>query len=243
MVYRKGSMQVHFRTIEEIEDIGAVLWHAVDVCKQQGVVRQSYHFTPLFESPTSERTVVQAVGFDRKWLECYDDSDFRKKDPIPSRTMEHGALLTWKDAIDYAQNTRENEEFFAAMREFELVHGFGLPLFGPRGRNAYASFDFGIPLSEVGDEKLGTVRSVSQAAHQRVCVLLDASREAPELSEREAEVLHWIAQGKSISVIADILGISPDTVKTYARRVYTKLGANDRVGAVVKALKLGMVTS
>ena len=35
--------------------------------------------------------------------------------------------------------------------------------------------------------------------------------------------------------------VSPHTVKTYAKRVYAKLDATDRVGAVVKALKMGLV--
>ncbi|QFT77823.1 LuxR family transcriptional regulator [Erythrobacter sp. THAF29] len=236
-------MQQHFETIESIEDLGEVLWYAVGVCEDLGAIRQSYHFTPLFQRQNSERTVVHAHGFDPEWIKIYEESDFRKKDPIPPRTMAHGRLLTWKDAQTIAPNTPDNEEYFAAMKEFGLVHGFGLPLFGPRSRNAYASIDFDRPLEEVDKTIIGNVRMISQAAHQRVCVLLEAEREPIELSRRELEVLSWIVKGKSLSVIADILGLSPDTVKTYAKRIYAKLDANDRVGAVVKALKLGLVTA
>ena len=35
-----------------------------------------------------------------------------------------------------------------------------------------------------------------------------------------------------------ILDLSPDTVKTYSKRIYVKLDVTDRVGAVVKALRL-----
>ncbi|MEM8726493.1 MAG: LuxR C-terminal-related transcriptional regulator [Pseudomonadota bacterium] len=229
--------------IETLEDIGEVLWYAVAVCREQGVIRQSYHFTPPFDSPVSERTVVHADGFEREWLTLYDQADFRRCDPIPERTMTFGAMLTWQDAMQIAPNTADNERYFEAMRQHGLIHGFGLPLFGPRGRDAYASFDFGCPVSEVPDPQLGVVRSVPQAAHQRVCVLLERSRDRPELSEREQEVLSWIVKGKSLSAIATILGLSPDTVKTYAKRIYAKLDASERVGAVVKALKLGLVTT
>ncbi|MFL0356679.1 autoinducer binding domain-containing protein [Erythrobacter sp. GH1-10] len=236
-------MQRYFGKIEALEDIGEVLWYAVGVCEELGAVRQSYHFTPLFERQNSERTVVHAHGFDPEWLELYDESNFRKSDPIPPRTMAYGAMLSWERAMTIAPNTSENEAFFARMREFGLVHGFGLPLFGPRSRNAYASIDFGRPGSEVGEKKLGIARSISQAAHQRVCVLLESARQPVELSPRELEVLEWLVRGKSLSVTADILGLSQDTVKTYAKRIYAKLGTNDRVGAVVKALKLGLVTA
>lgn len=234
-------MQRHFGKIEALCDIAEVLWYAVEVCKAQGVVRQSYHFTPHFDAPNSSRTVVYAEGYSKDWKKRYDDADFRRSDPIPERTMAHGAMLTWREARHMAPNSADNEAYFAAMTEAGLIHGFGLPLFGPRGRDAYASFDFGIPLERVGKDQIGIVRSVPQAAHQRVCVLLESMREQPDLSERERQVLHWLAQGKSQSVIAEILDLSPDTVKTYTKRIYSKLGTSDRIGAIVKALKLGLV--
>jgi DNA-binding CsgD family transcriptional regulator len=234
-------MQRYFEHIEALGDVSEVLWYAAKVCEGQGVLRQSYHFSPVFDAPNSRRTVVHARGYSREWLDLYDDADFRSKDPIPGRVMQHGQLLTWKEARAFGLNTSENEEFFRALERHGLVHGIGVPLFGPRGRDAYASIDFGRPIEQVSEESLGIVRSVLQAAHQRVCILLDLMRTLPDLSEREREVLHWIVRGKSFSVIADILELSPDTVKTYAKRIYAKLGTSDRVGAAVKALKLGLV--
>lgn len=235
-------MQRYYGKLEAIDDIGELLRYAADVCLEQGITRYSYHFTPRFDKPNSPGTTVIAEGFDPKWLELYENEEFRKSDPIPERTMAHGAMLTWKDAQKIAPNSEANEAYFAAMREYGLIHGFGLPLYGPNGRDAYASFDFGKPLDEVSNSQIGIVRSVPQAAHQRVCVLLESANDNPELSDREKEVLDWIVRGKSLSVIADILGLSPDTVKTYSKRIYAKLGASERVGAVVKALKLGLVT-
>lgn len=242
MVY-KCNMQQYFGQIEAVSDIDEVLNLCADLCEEQGVLRQSYHFTPLFDAPNSDATVVYHRGFERDWIKTYEHESFREHDPIPSRTMQHGQILSWKEAIKRGENTPESETYFRALRSHGLINGFGIPLFGPRGRNAYASFDFGKPYTEVPDSQLGTVRSVAQAGHQRLCVLLDTTQNLPDLTERETEVLHWIVNGKSSSVIADILDISPDTVKTYTKRIYGKLDASDRVGAVVKALKLGLVTA
>ncbi|MDJ0641375.1 MAG: autoinducer binding domain-containing protein [Erythrobacter sp.] len=234
-------MQRHFGRIEALNDIGDVLRYAADVCIEQKVMRYSYHFTPLFDAANSPRTAVIAEGFDPEWLALYEDSDFRSCDPIPERIMSHGAMLTWQDAMQAGPNSPDNLRYFEAMREHGLIHGFGIPLFGPRGRNAYASFDYDRPVSEIDPVSLGIVRTVPQAAHQRVCVLLESSRDRPELSEREQEVITWVSRGKSLSAIATILDLSPDTVKTYTKRIYAKLDASDRVGATVKALKLGLV--
>ncbi len=234
-------MQRYFDQIEALSDIGAVLRFARDICSGQGAERMSYHVTPLFDEPVSLTTSVYAAGFSKQWLECYEREDFRSSDPIPTRVMRHGTLMTWQDAMDAGANTPENLEYFAAMRKHGLIHGFGVPLFGPGGRDAYAGFDFERPVSEVSNEQLGIVRSVAQAGHQRICVLLDEATQIPALSDREIEVLTWAAKGKSVSAIATILDLSPDTVKTYSKRIYLKLDVSDRVGAVVKALRMGLV--
>ena len=45
------------------------------------------------------------------------------------------------------------------------------------------------------------------------------------LTPREAEVLIWVAQGKSNPEVGLILGISSYTVRTHLERIFAKLGA------------------
>ena len=234
-------MQRYFDQIDALNDIGAVLEFARDVFAQLGVVRVSYHVTPLFDEPNSTSTAVYTAGYSDEWLALYEREDFRSSDPRSNRVMQSGHMMTWQDAQRSGTNSAQNEAFFDALRSHGLVHGFGIPLFGPGGRDAYCSFDFGKPVGEVATDAVGTVRSVAQACHQRICMLLEKSTPTPQLSDREIEVLTWAARGKSQSSIATILDISPDTVKTYSKRIYAKLDVTDRVGAVVKALRLGLV--
>lgn len=67
-----------------------------------------------------------------------------------------------------------------------------------------------------------------------------APLEALGLTPREAEVLLWVAQGKSNIEIADILGASANTIKTHLSNIFNKLGADNRHAASLLALeKLG----
>ena len=55
------------------------------------------------------------------------------------------------------------------------------------------------------------------------------------LSAREEEVLALLALGKTNAQIAEQLFLSIDTVKTYVRRVFAKLGVHNRTQAAMHA--------
>ena len=58
------------------------------------------------------------------------------------------------------------------------------------------------------------------------------------LTERESEVLHWVAMGKTNPEIASILKISSFTVKNHMQRVFKKLDVTNRAQAVSKLMPL-----
>jgi DNA-binding NarL/FixJ family response regulator len=61
------------------------------------------------------------------------------------------------------------------------------------------------------------------------------------LTAREIEVLTVVATGARNKEIASTLGISEDTVKMHVKSIITKLGAEDRTGAVTTAIKRGVI--
>lgn len=55
------------------------------------------------------------------------------------------------------------------------------------------------------------------------------------LTQRESEVLLWIAKGKANRDIGEILGLSARTVNKHLEQIYVKLGVENRASAAVKA--------
>jgi DNA-binding NarL/FixJ family response regulator len=99
-----------------------------------------------------------------------------------------------------------------------------------------------IHMIAAGDSLLSpsvTSRVIERMARQPVP---DRSRDArlAELTPREVEVLALIARGRSNGEIAAELVIEESTVKTHVKRILLKLGARDRVQAVIFAYETGL---
>jgi DNA-binding NarL/FixJ family response regulator len=70
---------------------------------------------------------------------------------------------------------------------------------------------------------------------------LKERRRREELTDRELEVLRCLAKGRNNREISTSLFISEDTVKTHLKNVFSKLEVADRTGAVLAAVRHGIV--
>lgn len=61
------------------------------------------------------------------------------------------------------------------------------------------------------------------------------------LTERQAEVLRLLTQGRPNKSIARELGVTADTVKSHVKHIMERLGVSSRVQAVTLALQRGLV--
>ena len=68
---------------------------------------------------------------------------------------------------------------------------------------------------------------------------LDWPGRSEGLTDREAEILALITQGKSNAEVAALTFLSPNTVKSYIRGVYRKIGVGSRTQAVLWGVKHG----
>jgi DNA-binding CsgD family transcriptional regulator len=58
------------------------------------------------------------------------------------------------------------------------------------------------------------------------------------LTQREAEVMSWIAKGKTNREIGQILSLSPRTVNKHLEQIFRKLAVDNRTSAAALALRI-----
>jgi DNA-binding NarL/FixJ family response regulator len=92
--------------------------------------------------------------------------------------------------------------------------------------------------------RLARTSAVESQARASAATVPDFSSHEPlrslGLTDREAEVLLWIAQGKSNSEIAIILNISEPTAKKHVSNLLEKLELDTRANAMLRAIEVLM---
>ncbi len=235
------KVQNFSRNIERMEDCEAILEYVYAACREEGALWFSYYFTPIFDSPTSGNTFVWARDYPIDLQRKYFGEGLRDIDPVPRLTLDHGHILTWRKAMALGDADPQARTYFDVLRQLGIENWAGFALYGPRNREAFAALTFRDDPEAFESGKLTHLHTLLQTAHLRICKLMDRTDREVVLSDREREVLEWMGRGKSTGTIGSILDISPETVKTYVKRIYEKLQTNDRVTATVRALKMGLV--
>lgn len=86
-----------------------------------------------------------------------------------------------------------------------------------------------------------TVIAPGLQAAVAMAVRAAAPAAAPLLSDREREVLRHVAGGKTAEAIAELIQVTPATVRTHLRHIYAKLGVRGRAAAVGEGMRRGLV--
>jgi len=75
----------------------------------------------------------------------------------------------------------------------------------------------------------------------RILLSPRATARVPQLSPREREIMHLMAEGRTAEAIGDEISVSVETVRTHVRNVIRKLQARNRVHAIAIALERGEI--
>jgi transcriptional regulator EpsA len=95
-------------------------------------------------------------------------------------------------------------------------------------------------LLPVIDTALRQITHLPQQQGQAANALRTAIEDTTGLSERETQIMAWVAMGKTNSEIGSILNISGFTVKNHMQRIFQKLNVFNRAQAVSKVTRVSL---
>ena len=205
------------------------------------VTRIVYLHLPPLGAPDSQAPEIRVAGIPPDLAARYLEERLYRDNPISQAAQRRVEPVYW-DEIDEAALSEREQDFITEFRATGLRDGVSLPLYGPDGRRGQGGLGFREGVRRLPPETLRQYWQIFELAHLRFCaLLLPTLGPMPRLSRREAEVLGWVARGKSNALIGQILGISGATVDAHLRRIYLKLGVFDRITAAVRGIGIGLI--
>jgi LuxR family transcriptional regulator, quorum-sensing system regulator CciR len=206
------------------------------------VTRVSYLHLPPLGAPDESQPRLVAEGFPEALVARYFRDRMFRANPIVAHAQTKVEPVYWDEIERLGRLSEREQAFLAEFRAAGLGYGVGIPVYGPSGRFGQCGLGFRDGVRRLAPEVLRGMQWICQLAHLRYCALVAPVLEPRQrLSERETEVLAWVARGKSNQTIGEILGISTATVNAHMRRIHLKLGVFDRISAAIRGIGCGLI--
>ncbi|UCI10554.1 helix-turn-helix transcriptional regulator [Mesorhizobium sp. B1-1-8] len=175
-------------------------------------------------------------GWPAEWHRHYMAERHYRHDPCAALCRTAIGPFVWSDVRRTLISDQQRRVMDEA-EEFGLRDGVCIPIQVPFGKPAAVSVA-GATI-DLAPEARCSVHALARHAHAAALRLLTKKRrpQHQRLSDREREILQWIAAGKTAWEASRILGISESTASTHLRNVRQKLDAANIAHAIVEALR------
>jgi len=182
--------------------------------------------------------------YDPQWVIRYLKKDYLRIDPVILACYKRYNPVDWRD-LDWTG--KQVRAFLAEAADYGIGHqGYSIPIHGPSGQFA---------LFSVSDHRSDKEWSEFTLEHRRALILLahafnekalefergKKEEAGKQLSPREIDTMTLLAIGYSRAQVADTLSISEHTLRAYIESARLKLGAQNTLQAVARAMSRGMI--
>lgn len=177
--------------------------------------------------------------------DAFEDRDNAARDPVMQHCKRSSVPILW-DRATYRSNGQDEVWEEQAVHGFR--HGIALALHLPEGKHFMLGVDRDRPLEADAAVLTRTVADLQLFAvyAQDVALRLLAppgpTAPVPSLTPRELETLRWTMEGKTAWEVGALLGISERTAALHLNNATHKLGCVNKHQAVLKALRLRLIS-
>ena len=202
-------------------------------------------------------TPLILCDYPEDWVAHYQGNQLARIDPVIAACNATRRPLSW-DVRTYVPEASSSEagtpEASAEVRQMlrdaidaGIDRGISVPIYGVSGEYGMVTFvaDRGAPPQALDDT--GLLRDCTLVANHFHMTLRQrigsdpAQIETLKLTARELEVMKWAAAGKTREEIADILKVTPHTVKFHLYNTHAKLDVFSTPHAIAKLVYLGLL--
>lgn len=220
---------------ETPDDVYALFIQAM---QRFGFDRSVYSFLTRHASVGFEAGHAIACAYPDDWMEHYFARQYQRIDPVIGEALRSSRPFLWDTLPMDADQQRLMDE----SKELRLFDGVGIPMHSANGEVAAIGVASSERMGDIAPHQMSLLHAYAFQFHHAYTAKL-AAEETPRiaLTPKESEVLHWMAEGKTLNDIAEIMHLSEDTIRYYLKAIYRKLGVNQRTQAVIKGIRYGLL--
>jgi DNA-binding CsgD family transcriptional regulator len=229
--------------VEEFIEWSSQLTSAVELFDLYlGAIREAGYQNAIFARINDHRLVSIFWNYlPAHYLNRYIDGKWGVADPVIPRAYLARQPFRWNELRSDDSLTEEQRAFLDTSRELGVHSGITLPLHGPGTEVDIISLSLrdSRPLR---DDRMLILHAISVQYWLKFKELAGERQNAvPSLTSKEIECLKWCKQGKTNWEIGEIVLTSEKTVQFHLSNAIRKLGASNRMTAVVAGLQAGLI--
>lgn len=235
----------HFHLTEELahEISGAGQQEQLFAALANAAERMGFdHFALAFDRRGGEAASMLVHNYPEAWAKIYIGLDLSATDPIRRAGERAVTGFAWRNVEHYIPLSRSDRQLMNVARASGVGDGFTVPRHLPGEAMGSCSFAVG-PHTDLPCHMLNVAEIIGAIAIARARDLMGtaASRPRSVLTERQRECVLWSARGKTAGEIADILGISQETVVRHLKMARDRYSVHCRSMLILCALYDGLI--
>jgi DNA-binding CsgD family transcriptional regulator len=186
------------------------------------------------------------TNYAKEWSERYFKENYARHDYVGRYAATSVVPFIWSDAAKKIILTRQQNTIFDEGKSAGLKNGGTVPIHGPGAAKATLSVANDLPYLEffvLFTRWRHEIHLMATYVHEKI-MSFDLSEPLDlklSLTQRETEILTWVAHGKSYWETGRILNISEETIKDHLKSTRAKLGASNTTHAIAIALMHGLI--
>jgi DNA-binding CsgD family transcriptional regulator len=188
------------------------------------------------------RESITECTYPQEWVRRYVAMSYAKIDPARRFCFRTGDVFFWEDTYKYYR--KKELVIFDEAREYGLRSGMATPIYSAGTLVGVVGLASKAP--KLDDPRLKPFVRMSTSLFHAAYVQLASGDAAPvdplpQMTKREMEIINLLSEGNANTKIATDLSIGLGSVEYHIANIFKKLDVDNRVAAVVRAIRLGLI--
>lgn len=236
----KNDLIHHLKMAENLDTAFEIV---EKILKILGLNHYMFTHMGIEDSPAVFKIHYHKTTYPDAWMRIYRERKYLYVDPVAKAITGNERPFFWSQYVLSMEQSPESMAMMAHAMEFNLVDGIGCSYLKNQGHLYTFTVSVDKMFTRYNETLLAEVNLIGAYLVKLHQQKNKKTVQYHPLTGRESEIISLAAMGKTDSEIAQMAGISINTVRYHWKNIFDKTNSYSRVFAIIRALNLGYIDS